>query len=647
MRMARHFFSILFFCFFLVSATGASREGTGLERIKYNNPGLVVDMGVGLWAWPLPMDYDKDGDNDLVVSCNDDPSNGIYFFENASGDVKMPVFKLPLKISSRGWGDIQASYINGEVRLLLPRKELVDFYDKQTNFEKTVKIYPNPRIHGKVRANQWKYCDYEGDGDLDLIVGVGDWTEYGWDNAYDKTGNWTRGPLHGYVYLIRNNGSKDQPDYAEPVKLEATDQPIDVFGMPSPNFADFDGDGDMDLICGSFIGEITYFENIGADMEPIFAKGRALRYAGKDIRMDLCMIIPVGIDWDKDGDIDLIVGEEDGRVSFMENTGKVEDSLPVFMPPKFFQQEADEVKFGALVTPFSFDWDGDGDEDLICGNTAGYVGFIENLGEGDRPKWAKPVYLEADGEVIHIQAGYNGSIQGPAEKKWGYTTLSIADWDGDGLADIMINSIWGKVQWYRNIGTRKNPKLAAARPVEVEWEGKALKPAWLWWEPKGKELVTQWRTTPFMIDLNKDGLHDLVMLDHEGYLAFFERVKKDGGTTLLPGKRIFKGEDGNLLQLNPGTAGGSGRRKLCIVDWDLDGKDDLLLNERNVDFCRNISEKQGEYIFKNEGMVDERILAGHSTSPTVVDWDRNGVPDLLVGAEDGYFYYMKNPNAGR
>ena len=435
MSIARRFLSILLFCFFLVLATGASCGGAGLERIKYNNPGLVVDMGVGLWAWPLPMDYDKDGDNDLVVSCNDDVSNGMYFFENASGDVKMPVFKPPVKIGTRGWADIHASYINGEVRILLWRKEIVDFYDKKTNFEKTVKIY-----HKKF-GNHWKYCNYEGDGDLDMIVGDGDWSDYGWDDSFDKTGNWTSGRIHGYVYIIKNNGTNDKPDYGEPVKVEAADRPIDVYGMPSPNFGDFDGDGDADLICGSFTGEITYFENIGAGTEPIFASGRALRYAGRDIRMDLCMIVPVGMDWDKDGDIDLIVGEEDGCVSFMENTGKVEDSLPVFIPPRFFQQEADEVKFGALVTPFGFDWDGDGDEDLICGNTAGYVGFIENLGGGDRPKWAKPVYLEADGEVIRIQAGYNGSIQGPAEKKWGYTTLSVADWDGDGLADIMLNSI--------------------------------------------------------------------------------------------------------------------------------------------------------------------------------------------------------------
>ncbi|MFM7932287.1 MAG: hypothetical protein ACKO9Q_31615, partial [Pirellula sp.] len=49
---------------------------TGLVPLPYNNPGLVVDLGVGLWAWPIPCDADNDGDFDLIVSCPDKPSNG-------------------------------------------------------------------------------------------------------------------------------------------------------------------------------------------------------------------------------------------------------------------------------------------------------------------------------------------------------------------------------------------------------------------------------------------------------------------------------------------------------------------------------------------------------------------------------------------
>lgn len=634
-------------------ACSPSPQPEQLPRIKYNHPGLVVDLGVGLWAWPLPMDYDGDGDYDLLVACHDKPYNGIYFFENTDGNAKMPVFKPGVRLAA-AYRNMQVSEIQGQPRLLIPAKELVDF--KKNRFEKQKQIYPKEKlVDTRIRANQWKYCDFDADGALDLIVGEGNWEDYGWDDAFNAQGEWTRGPLHGYVYLIRNQGTTAEPDYAEPVKLMAAGEPVDVFGMPSPNLADFDGDGDLDLLCGEFLDKFAYFENVGTRQNPEFAVGKILTYLNQPIKMDLEMIIPVALDWDRDGDVDLIVGQEDGRVALLEHTGQIADGVPQFLPPRFFQQVADDVKFGALVTPFSFDWDNDGDEDLICGNTAGYIGFIENLDGGNPPKWAAPKYLEIDGKPLRIMAGYNGSIQGPAEAKWGYTTISVADWNHDGLPDILANSIWGKVVWYQNTGTRENPVLQAAQPIEVEWSGETPYPAWNWWKPEGKELVTQWRTTPFVFDLNGDKLNDLVMLDHEGFLAFFERVQQDGKLLLLPGKRIFygknvsvfdrrhqsKNDSSGVLQLNPRTAGGSGRRKLCLVDWDGDQKLDLLVSSENISFMQNVGE--GRFEFQNRGRMSEHILAGHTTSPTIVDWDKNGIPDLLIGAEDGYFYYLPNP----
>lgn len=132
-----------------------------------------------------------------------------------------------------------------------------------------------------------------------------------------------------------------------------------------------------------------------------------------------------------------------------------------------------------------FDWDGDGDIDILSGNTAGYIEFFENL-SGPKvasPKWAAPVKLKADDKIFRVMAGANGSIQGPAEAKWGYTTLSISDWDGDGLPDIIYNSILGKVEWLKNIGTRTAPRLTKPQPIEVDWQGPAPKPAWNWWNP--------------------------------------------------------------------------------------------------------------------------------------------------------------------
>ncbi len=637
----RRLLSAISGCVLLFSTSiGDAQE---LERLSYRNPGLVVDLGVGLWAFPAPMDYDGDGDLDLVVSCPDKPYNGTYFFENTEGDVELPVFKPGVRIGP-GHRYLQVSFVDGAPRVLTPAKEFRNFTTAQ--FSDPVDLGLPAKVHrpdGRTRANQWKYLDYDGDGALDVIVGVGDWTDYGWDDAYNEKGEWTRGPLRGFVFVIRNAGTTDQPKYEQPRRIMIGDDFLEVFGWPSPNFVDFDGDGDLDLLCGEFRDSFTYFQNVGSRSEPKYAAGRKLKHDGAPLTMDLEMITPTAIDWNKDGAVDLICGDEDGRVAFLENTGKLSGGVPQFLPPRYFQQQAADVKFGALATPYGVDWDGDGDEDIICGNTAGYVGFIENLGGGENPKWAAPVRMKAGGEVIRIQAGKNGSIQGPCESKWGYTTLSVADWNGDKLPDIMINSIWGEVLWYRNIGTRTDPKLAAAQPVEVAWPATPPKPAWTWWNPKGKQLVTQWRTTPEMVDFNDDGLMDLVMLDHEGYLAFFERRQEGDSLTLLPGRRVFVDEQGELLRLNPRRAGKSGRRKIHLVDFDGDGRRDLLVNSTNADFYKNMGTREGKTIFKNHGPIDKRKISGHTSSPTTVDFDGDGVRDLLVGAEDGYLYYRRNP----
>lgn len=636
-----------------ITGAGLSACAEGLAPLRYGAPTQAVDLAVGLWAWPLPMDYDGDGDLDLVVSCPDTPFNGVYLFENGEGAAKLPIFKAPKRLGS-GYANIQPSYVGDEVRLLVPGKELVDFQRQQ--FATLRNIFPKTNIHPrKVRANQWRYVDYDGDEVLDLIVGVGDWSDYGWDNAYNSQGEWTNGPLHGYVYLISNHGTNEQPDYADPEKLQAGGTVIDVYGEPTPNFGDFDGDGDLDLLCGEFLDSFTYFENVGSRTSPSYSAARRLWHAGKPLTMDLQMIVPVAIDWDRDGDLDLVVGDEDGRVALVEHTGAIVDGAPQFLPPVYFQQEADLVKFGALATPVSFDWDGDGDEDLIVGNTAGHIAFIENLDGGHPPQWAPPVLLEAGGKRFRIEAGSSGSIQGPCEAKWGYTTLSVADWDHDGLPDIVFNSILGRIGWLRNVGTRTEPQLVAAEPIRISGEAPQSKPTWNWWTPEPGELTPQWRTTPVVVDWNGDGLHDIVMLDHEGYLALYERVREGNVLKLKPGRRAFRiegdaafdrnhnqvGVDASGLQLNAEPAGKSGRRKLCVADWDGDGRLDLIVNSVNANVLLNIGELEGVTTLRDAGPVDSLKLAGHDTSPTTVDWNGNGVRDLLIGAEDGHFYYLE------
>jgi hypothetical protein len=671
MRVITRYLLVLIVGSWPLSAQPQSRPAN-LQRLAYNHPGLVVDLGVGLWAWPVPYDADGDGDFDLIVSCPDKPSNGVWLFENATGDTakhRMPVFKPARRLSATRHY-VMPSYVNGNLRVMTPGQEYLDV--EKTGLQKAVPLGVEANFYKpegkqtkgpKVRHNQWRYVDYDGDGALDLMTGIEDWSWYGWDDAWSEKGEWLNGPLHGFVLWHRNTGTPDAPNYAAPIKLEADGKPIDVFGCPSPNFEDFDHDGDLDLLCGEFLDGFTYFENIGSRTNPRYATGqRVQNNRGALLTMDLQMIVPVAFDWDKDGDADLIVGDEDGRVAFIENTGKFTKAhTPIFAAPKYFQQEADTLKFGALATPVGFDWDGDGDTDIVSGNTAGYIGFFENLSGPNiaNPKWAAPKYLRAADQIIRPMAGANGSIQGPAEAKWGYTTLSVADWDNDQLPDLMVNSIWGKVVWYRNVGTRKNPQLAAAQPIEVEWNSVQPALAYGWLRPTGKSLLTQWRTTPVMVDWNKDGLMDLLMLDQAGYLAYFERAKRGGNLVLLAPRRALQGENFSvtnsrhnvidaspgLIRLNNGIAGASGRRKLCVVDWDGDGLLDIFVNSANANFLRQTGVRDGQWSFRDMGLLVNENIEGHDVSPTTVDFDGNGIPDFLGGAEDGRFYFLKNPRA--
>ncbi|MEM8954380.1 MAG: exo-alpha-sialidase [Verrucomicrobiota bacterium] len=621
----------LVLCLALVAislAAQAEDSDWKLRALEYNNPGLKVDLGVGLWAWPLPVDYDNDGDLDLLVSCPDKPSNGVYYFENPSQDpsIAMPVFKAGVRLGP-AQKNFQISYVDGTPRLLNEKWEFPHFLSG--DFETKEMFYPTTNIHkGKTRARMWRFVDYDGDGDQDLIAGIGDWSDYVWDHAYDNEGRWRNGPLHGYVYLIQNLGNDAKAKWANPTKILAGGGEIDVYGWPSPNFADFDQDGDLDILCGEFMDGFTYFQNIGSRESPVYTTGQKLIGADhKPLIMDLQMITPTAIDWDRDGDIDLIVGDEDGRVALVENTGTFTDANPVFNQPEYFQQEADTLKFGALSTPYAYDWDNDGDEDIVCGNTAGNIAVFENLGDAKNglPKWSAPQLLEVDGQPFRILAGPSGSIQGPAEAKWGYTTLSVADWDGDQDPDIIYNSIWSKIGILRN----DNGTLVDTVPSTGIAEAP---PKWYWWQTHSNAALTQWRTTPIAIDWDNDGAMDLIAMDQEGRLAF----RPKGGKA----QHIFVDENLEPFYLTHGTAGRSGRIKVAIVDWDGDGRRDLLTNSENATWFRNCKDtNDGKVVLKKIGNLARRNVAGHTSSPAVCDFNKDGKPDLLVGAENGRIYY--------
>ncbi len=245
---------------------------------------------------------------------------------------------------------------------------------------------------------------------------------------------------------------------------------------------------------------------------------------------------------------------------------------------------------------------------------------------------------------FRIMAGPNGSIQGPGEAKWGYTTFSVADWDGDGLPDIVLNSIWGRVEWLRNVGTRTQPRLSGPRRDRSRMARQAA-------QARVDLVDAPWQGAGHAVAHHAGGLRLQPATACPIWRCSTPKAiwrsssvrERDGALVLLPPRRVFVDEGGRPLRLNDSAPAAAAAASCASTDWDGDGKFDFLVNSANADLLEQVDARDGKWFFRNAGPIARQNIEGHDVSPTVVDFDGDGVPDFLGGAEDGHFYFLANP----
>jgi hypothetical protein len=190
------------------------------------------------------------------------------------------------------------------------------------------------------------------------------------------------------------SATDESSELLPPVRLQADGRDIDTgdaWGHSGPTMADINGDGKRDLVVGDFSGKFRMFRNIGSNSEPNFGPQSFLMAGGEEAKVWIYCCIgssPFFVDYDGDGNFDMISGSYDpGECYLFRGLGDGEfaaretivsaDGKPVLRVP---DQRQSYESFGSW--PAMVDWDDDGDLDLVVGGFDGTV-FVR-LNEGTR-----------------------------------------------------------------------------------------------------------------------------------------------------------------------------------------------------------------------------------------------------------------------
>lgn len=433
------------------------------EWLKNDTLFTNVNAQIGTDAKPFFVDLTGNGLLDMLVGLGGSFFGGIpegvtYGYRN-TGSLGAPEYVKDNSLVT-GIADIGLNAYpaladitgNGLQDLLLGRDlATLIYYANQGSASQPMWFGNNTLFSGVENSTYWKnpvFCDIDNDGDFDLIYGTAD----------------------GQLYYYQNIGTPTAPQFQLNNELFEF---IKIVGRRSTvSFADFDGDGLIDLLSGNSGGRFEFFKNVGDSLNPKFKKqttnfghfslgaystptfvdltGNGLYdivsgalngnlycyinngtnftyngtiFAGINVGW---MSSPAFVDINGNGHLDMLVGAEQGtNIKFYINDGDNNFTL-------------DNSFISGITAPRDgfprfIDVDGDRDYDLLFGSINGRIVFYENIGNDKEPQWQRN-----DAYFTDVKVGQHAAP-------------SMADIDGDGVLDLVLGDYYGNFTFYKNI----------------------------------------------------------------------------------------------------------------------------------------------------------------------------------------------------
>ena len=418
----------------LIAYTGSLNNGTySFERYQFGPPfniasfpsnnGNQLPLYISKIDYPAIDDVDCDGDLDVLTF---NISGGyIEWYRNTSVEQGFDQDKLEFVLEDRCWGGFYESGISSEVDLA---KAAGDCFAPGSN-----DIAVNYRHTGSTLM----LFDPDEDGDQDLVLG---------DLSFNNLNHLTTGGDCDQAWM-----NEQDPRFPN------ADQPVDLPTFPLSFYLDLDQDGQKDIVAApNYLQDaedrnvIWWYKGTSLEAEPFsFRQNNFLIEDMLDIGTSA---FPAFFDYDNDGLLDLLLGNQsqyeeeglvDSRLFLYRNIGSSDRPAFELVDDNYLNmQQYNPSSYG--FRPAFGDIDGDGDQDLIIGETFGNLYFGENLAGPDQA----PNFATLTFQFANIDVGLN-------------SYPCIVDVDQDGLMDLLVGERDGNINYFQNVGSKGNPQFIA------------------------------------------------------------------------------------------------------------------------------------------------------------------------------------------